>query len=320
MQFNRFAPDETGHAMKGTFGLGLFAAFSAVVLWGVQLPIGKDVFPVVGAVHVTFIRYGLATLFLVPVLVFVEGRASLSYRGKVLPAVVFGVIGMCASPMLVFFGMSLSRAEHAVVIIALQPSITAIIQWYAQGRRPANFTLACIVCAFCGVLLVVTKGDIAMAGTPRELLGDFIVLCGAACWVIYTMAINRLAGWSALRLTVLTLIPGLAATGIVAGVLVEAGLIDVPGTAALGSVMWELLYLAIAGVLISMLLWTYGTQRIGALNSSLLINFMPVVTFAVRAWQGHPIAAVEVTGAAMVVLALVANNIYLRMQYLKRSG
>ena len=306
--------------MKGSFGLGLVAAFSAVVLWGVQLPIGKDVFHAVDAVHVTLIRYGLATLFLIPILVFVEGRGSLSYRGKVLPASVFGVVGMCASPMLVFFGMSLSRAEHAVVIIALQPSITAIIQWFAQGRRPANFTLGCIIAAFCGVVLVVTKGDLSMAGTPRELLGDFIVLCGATCWVIYTMAINRLAGWSALRLTVLTLIPGLLATGLVSATLVASGSIAVPGAEALHSVMWELLYLAIAGVLISMLLWTYGTQRIGALNSSLLINFMPVVTFAVRAWQGHPIAAVEVTGAAMVVLALVANNIYLRMQYLKRSG
>lgn len=306
--------------MKHSFGLGLVAAFAAVVLWGVQLPIGKDVFHAVDAVHVTLIRYGLATLFLIPILAFVEGRESLGYRGKLLPASVFGVVGMCASPLLVFVGMSLSRAEHAVVIIALQPSITAIIQWFAQGRRPANFTLACIVAAFCGVVLVVTKGDIAMAGTPRELLGDFIVLCGATCWVIYTMGINRLGGWSALRLTVLTLIPGLIGTAIVLVLLVAGGSITVPGGAAIRSVIWELLYLAVAGVLISMLLWTYGTQRIGALNSSLLINFMPVATFAVRAWQGHAFAAVEVIGAATVVLALVANNIFLRAQYLRRAA
>ena len=305
--------------MKHSFGLGLVAAFSAVVLWGVQLPIGKDVFHAVDAVHVTLIRYGLATLFLIPILVAVEGRGSLSYRGKVLPGSVLGVVGMSASPLLVFFGMSLSRAEHAVVIVALQPSITAIMQWLLQGRRPANFTIACILMAFLGVVLVVTKGDIAMVGTPRELLGDFIVLCGATCWVIYTMGISRLGGWSALRLTVLTLIPGLLATVLVLVLLVMAGSINVPGATALRSVMWELLYLAIAGVLISMLLWTYGTQRIGALNSSLLINFMPVATFAVRAWQGHAFAAVEVLGAATVVIALVANNIFLRVQYLRRA-
>ncbi len=303
--------------MKHSFGIGLIAALSAVILWGVQLPIGKDVFIVVDAVHVTLIRYGLATLFLIPLLVLIEGRGAPGHKGRALPAGVLGVVGMCASPMLVFFGMSLSRAEHAVILVALQPSIAAIAQWLLRGRRPANFTLACIAAAFLGVVLVVTRGNLALAGTPRELAGDFIVFCGAACWVTYTMGIDRFAGWSALRITVLTLIPGLIASAVVTETLVAAQILEVPGEAAIRSVIVELVFLSLGGVLLSMLAWIHGTQRIGALNSTLLINFMPVATFAVRAWQGHRFEAVELAGAALVVAALVASNIYLRVQYLK---
>lgn len=306
--------------MKHSFVLGLLAAFMAVVFWGVQLPIAKDAFVAVDSFHVTLIRYGGATLFLIPLLALLEGRSALGFQGRAVPASVLGVVGMCISPMLVFLGMAMSRAEHTVVIIALQPSITAIAQWLVRGRRPARFTLACIAAAFVGVVLVVTKGDPAVAGTPRELAGDFIVLGGAICWVIYTMGSERLAGWSAWRVTVLTLIPGVVANFLLTEVLVQAGVISVPGTAAVLSVGWELAYLSLFGVLIGMLAWNFGTQRIGSLNSMLLINFMPVATFAVRAWQGHRFEAVEIAGAALVVAALAANNIFLRVQYLRRKS
>jgi drug/metabolite transporter (DMT)-like permease len=61
-----------------------------------------------------------------------------------------------------------------------------------------------------------------------------------------------------------------------------------------------------------MICWNYGNQRIGALNTMLLLNSVPVVTFAVRVAQGHRFEGVELAGALLVVAALVANNLYLR--------
>lgn len=300
--------------MKHGFTAGVLAALGAVIAWGVQLPIAKDAFVAVDPFHITLIRYAVATVFLVPVLALLEGPGALSYRGRAWPATILGVTGMCASPVLVFAGMSLSRAEHAVVIVALQPSITALAQWLLRGMRPANFTIACIAIAFIGVVLVVTKADPAMVMTGRELLGDFLALGGACCWVAYTMGAERLAGWSIWRTTVLTLIPGAIASALVVLVMLAAGHIRVPGVEALASVGWELAYLAFIGVLCSMLAWNFGIQRIGALNAMLLINLMPVAAFAVRALQGHQFARVEIAGAALVVAALAANNLYLRSQ------
>jgi drug/metabolite transporter (DMT)-like permease len=66
-----------------------------------------------------------------------------------------------------------------------------------------------------------------------------------------------------------------------------------------------------------MLAWNYGTQRIGPLNSTLLTNLMPVITFSYRALQGNTFLAIEIAGAAVVVLALIANNLYLRRQHIR---
>lgn len=305
--------------MTRPFVIGLAAALLAVVLWGIQLPIAKDAFVSVDPFFLTTVRYLVAGLCLALTLVALEGPAALRYDGRWWRASGLGAIGMCASPMLVFLGMSMSRAEHAVVIVALQPAITGVALWLFQARRPAPVTLACLVTAFCGVVLVVTKGSPTVAASPRELLGDLLVLVGAACWVVYTMGTVHMTGWSIWRITVLTMLPGALACTLVNALLLASGTTRLPSFEALAAVAPEMLYLTFGGVLVAMLAWNFGARRIGALNAALLINFMPVVTFAFRVAQGQRFMAVEIAGALLVVAALVANNLYLRAKTLRAA-
>jgi drug/metabolite transporter (DMT)-like permease len=296
----------------GGFAKGAAAVLATAILWGVQFPVAKDAFAAVDAYHVTAIRYVLGTALIVPLFVAQEGRTALDYRGRFWAATVFGLIGMCASPMLVFQGIALSRPEHAAVIVALQPSMAALADWVLRRRRPANFTLACVVIAFLGVLAVVTKGHPSTTFAQGELAGDLLILAGAACWVGYTMATESFRGWSALRFTTLTIVPGTIGCVIVTAALVGLGAATVPTWTELASVWWQLGYLVVFGIVVSMLCWNYGNQRIGALNTMLLLNSVPVVTFAVRVAQGHRFQAIELAGALVVIAALIANNLYLR--------
>ncbi len=303
--------------MKRPFVLGLAAALFAVILWGVQLPIAKDAFAIVDPFFLTASRYFIATICLMLVLVMREGRSAVLYDGRLRRASLYGTVGMCASPMLVFLGMSMSRAEHTVVIVALQPAITALALWLFQGKRQGRMTVSCLIVAFLGVVLVVTKGSPTVAASPRELIGDFIVFVGAACWVYYTMGTVRMTGWSTWRITVLTMMPGALACLIVNAVLLALGITHWPSFAALQSVIFEMLYLTFGGVLTAMLAWNFGARRIGALNAALLINFMPVVTFTFRVFQGQRFLPIEIVGALLVVAALVVNNLYLRARSLR---
>jgi drug/metabolite transporter (DMT)-like permease len=145
-----------------------------------------------------------------------------------------------------------------------------------------------------------------------EIVGDVLVILGAACWVSYTMAAETFKGWSALRLTTLTIIPGSIGCVAMTALLVAAGRSVVPAAADVAAVGWHLAYLTLGGIVISMLCWNAGNRRIGPLNTMLLMNLMPVVTFAVRFAQGARPSALEVLGAALVISSLVANNLYLR--------
>jgi drug/metabolite transporter (DMT)-like permease len=298
--------------MNQGFLIGLIAVAAAVSMWGVQLPVAKDAFALLDLFHMTAIRYTIPSVLMLIVLVIKEGPGAASFRGGFAPAVVLGIIGMSGSPLLVFIGMSMSRAEHAAVIVALQPSIAAVALWLLHGLRPARFTIACILTAFVGVVLVVTKGHLIFVESKQELFGDITVLMGAACWVAYTMGTSRLSGWSTWRITVLTMIPGAIATVALTEFLVFNGTLIRPDIAQLQSVGWELAYLTFVGVVAAMLLWNFGNRRIGPQNATLLINLLPIATFVYRALQGHRFAAIEIVGATLVVGALIANNLYLR--------
>ena len=81
----------------------------------------------------------------------------------------------------------------------------------------------------------------------------------------------------------------------------------------------ELSYVTFIGVLFALLAWNFGNHRIGPQNSTLLINLLPVSTFAYRASQGHRFESIELVGCGLVVVALVTNNLYLRAQQLRAN-
>lgn len=298
--------------MNRGFFTGLIAVAAAVSMWGVQLPVAQDAFAVLDLFHMTSIRFVLPALFMAVLLLALEGPRAMRYDGKLLRASTLGIIGMSCSPLLVFIGMSMSGAKHAAVIVALQPSIAAIALWVLRGIRPANFTIACIATAFFGVVLVVTQGQLTFADNSRELFGGFIVFLGGACWVAYAMGTSHLSGWSTWRITALTMIPGALATLCLTEFLVFTDRLARPALADLIEVRWELAYLSLVGVVSAMLLWNFGNRRVGPQNAPLLINLLPVSTFVYRAVQGHRFSPPELIGAALVVLALIANNLYVR--------
>lgn len=298
--------------MHPQFALGAGLTMAAVIVWGAQFPIAKSAFAFVDPYHVSAIRYVLGTLLLVPIVAVLQGPQSLRYYGRLGPASLLGLVGMTGSPLLVFAGLSITGPEHTAIIVSLQPSMTAIADWLVRGRRPARFTLACIVMAFAGVVLVVTRGGDAVAPGREAVLGDVLVLAGALCWVVYTMGTEMFRGWSALKLTALTLIPGSIGLVLATGALVALGVARVPAWSDVQTVSGELVFLAVIGVAASFICWNAGSRRIGTLNAMLMLNLIPVVTFTIGFLQGRRFVASELAGATMVIGALAANNLYLR--------
>jgi drug/metabolite transporter (DMT)-like permease len=70
--------------------------------------------------------------------------------------------------------------------------------------------------------------------------------------------------------------------------------------------------LSVGTVVLGVLGFNAAARRLGPLNTMLMLNLVPVGVFGIEAALGRSFEAVELAGAATVIAALVANNLYLR--------
>ena len=262
----------------------------AIVCWTPMFSVAKRTLPLLDAFALGTARYALGVALFVALLGAVEGRGSLRFDGRWLLAGAVGLVGIAGFNLFIWIGLGYTRPEHASVILALQSPLTALAVWLLRGQRPATFTLGCVAVAIAGVVLVITKGDLANALAGGSLLGDALILLGAISWVTYTLAASRFPGWSPLRFTVLTCIPGAVGLVIANVIAIAVGVAAVPTVATVAAVGWQILYFAVCTVVLGVLGFNAGVRSLGPLNAMLMLNFIPVGVFAIEAALGRSFA------------------------------
>lgn len=286
-------------------GLLLLAAVS----WGGMFQVAKPLLSQVDAFHMTAIRYGVAALIFAALLAWREGRAAFSLEGSGSLLWLYGSLGFAGFNLLAFTGLAHSRAEHAAVIMALMPLITALVNWGMRGVRPASHTLFAIALALTGVVLVVTNGHLSTLSAPGQVSGDLLLLLGALCWVFYTIGAARFAHWSPLRYTTVTCLLGVLSIFTATAAMTLLDHIHPPSMGALQDGFWALAYMVVIGAVVAVLSWNAGIRKLGALNGVLFINFVPVSAFVIGVALGHHFGMAELAGAALVILALLFNSL-----------
>jgi len=291
---------------------GIAALSVTIVAWGATFPIAKSALVALDGFWATAIRYVFLAPIFLAILYIVEGRGAFGYDRRFWVAALVGTLGFAGFNLFSYVGLQYTQPEHAAIINTLQAPMTALAHWVWRSVRPARFTLAAMVAAIVGVALVVTKGDPMSALHGGSLYGDLLCLVGGACWVGYILGVVKFHEWSSLRYSALTCVPGTFVIFLVTAIATGAGIAHVPSWSDVSSVGWELGYLVLFTGVVGVLFWNRGIQLLGPLNAVLLGNLIPVVTFGIRVGQGHRFAPIEIFGAALVIAALVANNLYLR--------
>jgi drug/metabolite transporter (DMT)-like permease len=281
----------------------------AVLCWGAMFPIASTALDDVDAVHLTAVRYVAASLIFVALLAATEGRRSLRFDGRLAHVFLLGTAGFAGFNLLAFAALGHTSPEHAALVVATTPGLTLLYRWAKAGERPLPIQLACVVAAFAGVGLVITKGDPASLLDGSVGIGELMVLGGVICWVRYTAGPAELPGWSPLRFTALTALAGTVTVLAITLVADIAGWLDVPTVGDVGAIVPQLGYVIVFGAVVAVIAWNSGVQRVGPANAALFMNLVPVTAFVIEAARGTSPAAVEIAGAGLTVTALAVANL-----------
>jgi drug/metabolite transporter (DMT)-like permease len=309
--------------MKDQSIVGVLFCLIAGITWGAQFPIAGGMLKLIDPFYFTVLRYIAVSLILVLLLVVFEGAKALSFEGRARWVWFYGTMAFTIYNFLVFLGQKIAGPSGAVlasIMMALMPIISVLVMWVYKKSTPSTFTLGCIVVAFLGVSLVITKGDISVLSSTRgNLIPALLILTGVFAWVIYTIGGGSFT-WSPLRYTTLSCLLGTASALVIVVLATIAGYLKVPAVGTLSTIRWGMCYMIVISGVLAVFSWNAGNHALTPLNGILFINLVPVTTFVISILFGYHMSTLEVVGAGATIAALVANNLYQRTLLGSKEG
>lgn len=310
--------------MKNNVLYGALLCLIASMSWGAMFPVANAAFYYIDPFYFTIFRYVSVTIILIVILYMREGKESFRLEGKGIPLWFFGTMAFTVYNLLIFWGEDL-LGEPGVMVAsimeALMPMISIIIVWILYRNRPHIVTISCVILAFIGVFLVITKGDIlAFFTAVDDIIPSLLIFVAVIGWVVYTMGGERFAGWSALRYSTLSCLLGTATALLIVIIVTMTGYISVPTLETVKIVSPHILFMIIFPGVIALVGWNVGVSILSPLNGLLFINFVPVTTLAISIVQGYTITIYDYIGTVFIIMSLLSNNIFLRLQLKKREN
>jgi drug/metabolite transporter (DMT)-like permease len=199
------------------------------------------------------------------------------------------------------FGVSLTSALAAGVIMAALPGVVALLSWLLLRERIARRVLAGIACAVGGIALVsLSKHEGAAASS---LWGNLMLIGAVTCEATYVVIGKKLtANVSPRRISALINLWGLAL--VTPFGLWQAWTYDF-GAVGAGS-WWLLLFYSIAASVVTVWLWMTGLKQVPAASAGVFTVLLPVSAAAVGVlFLGERFSAAQAGAFALALVGVV---------------
>ena len=241
--------------------------------WAGNLVIGRAMHADIPPVALTFWRWAVAAIVLLPLAGFDlwEHRRAILRHWRLLS--LLGASGVVAFQFFVYQGLQTTTAINGVLIIATIPVAIPIMAFALDGDRVTRSQASGIALSLLGVAIILLNGD------PRRLFGlhltegDLWVFAAVPAWALYSVLLRRRpADLPPLTLLLATIIPGLLLLVPAWGLelLLRGGFS--PSLPVLGSI----LYVSVIASVLAFACWNHGVERVGATRAGIYIHLMPV--------------------------------------------
>ena len=269
------------------------------VFWGGTFIAARVAAQNVGPFSGSFLRFVIASLFLIFITKRLEGGLPPLKREQIIPVILLGMTGVFAYNVFFFFGLQTVTAGRASVIIAMNPIFIALFASLLFRERLSRINVAGILLCVAGAVIVISEG------TPLALLrgdlgrGDLYILGCVTSWVLYSLIGKR---------TMQEISPIAAVTY---SCLIGGALLFVPAwleglftdVAGFRTVDWlGIAYLGFFGSVLGFTWYYQGIQAIGASRAAVFINFVPVSAVIIAFFLlGETLDISLITGGGMVI-------------------
>lgn len=192
--------------MKISIGKGEVFALTAAFLWGINYLLEKKILQVVPESQFLIIRFVL-TVGLLAIYLRMIGENFKIEKGHYIPTLVLGIFGVGFYNILWTYGIHLTTASNAALLIATSPIFTGIYAVFRKEEQISPSRWAGTLLAFLGIYLIVqwTPGS-RFSFASSVFLGNVLVLAGSSLFALYAIVAKPLLShYSPIKLTTLAM-------------------------------------------------------------------------------------------------------------------
>lgn len=283
-----------------------FKLLLTAVFWGGTFIAGKLITHTVDPYSAAFLRFSIASVFLVFLTVRIEGRLPRLAPDKIFIVFLLGLTGIFSYNLCFFSGLKYIQANQASLIIASNPifiSLCSVI-FFREKLTPLKGIGLCL--SVTGALIVISNGDLFALFTLGLGKGEMLIFGCVISWVAYSIlgkkAMNDLSPiasvcYSSIAGTLLLFFPALF-NGVFTHI------------TAYRPMEWaSLFYLGFFGTVLGFFWYYQGIKEIGPMKAGIFINFVPISAIVLSFFiLKEPVTLSLLIGALFVIAGVYLTN------------
>ncbi|PFK47787.1 EamA family transporter [Bacillus cereus] len=273
----------------------VFLLLLTSLLWGGNFVVGKSLVGHASPMTLTSLRWIIAVLCLFPI-VWLKEKRLFPPRAAILPLLIMGVTGVVLFNIFQFLALEQTSATNVGLISTLNAISIALFSSLFLKEKINRFQILSMILSFFGVLLVLSKGNIALLFSLQFNSGDLWMIAAVCIWGIYSVC----SKWATKTTTPMmaTLYSGVF--GVI--LLLPFNIPSFTVSDINASFITSLLYTGLISTVVCMVFWNIGVQKLGATTAGIFLNFNPIFT-AILAFLflGEELTWVQILGTLIVV-------------------
>jgi len=275
--------------------------------WGGNIFLGRLVHAEVPPVGLSFWRWTLALLILLPFAWPRLKRDLPEIRRHWKSLAMLAFFGMAAFHTALYLSVNYTTATNAALLVAICPLLVPVLSWALFREAITGRILLATLISLLGVAVVVLRGDLGQLRTLSFNKGDLIMLVAVFTWSMYTVLVKRRpAGLHPQSLLVATML--MATVMLAPAYLWESAMVrTMPVTP---SALFAVAYVVVFASLLAFLCFNRGIEVLGPNRGGLFLHLIPVfAALLALVFLGERLQAFHAVGIAAIAagIALAAT-------------
>jgi len=287
--------------------LGHVQVVLAMCIVGSSVAVTKIISTEMPVFLASFLRFLIATLFLIPLNYRIIGKFAMPKRRELILLSLQAFFGVFLFSVCMFLGLKRTSAINAGVALGMLPAVTALMSVLILNERLTRRNAIGIALSMFGAILLEFRGSEGAIEIHVGMIGILLVLSAVVCESLFAV-IGKLSGLTLPAIAITTWITAIGMVLFAPYAMVEAYNFKF---ATVSTTVWLLLlYYAVIVTVIGFTLFYSGLNKISSVAAGVHMAWAPLSAMLIAVvFMAEPFGLLDLLAASSVLAAVLLMSI-----------